>query len=98
MNNGSMTPTRPSMAALFARMAEWGRRDADSLTRVRHLKGELAGGLNGGFLLDGASVAGDGVRDTLVGSARPDPDWFFASDHGRDVMRGFRRGEVVTAI
>ena len=64
-----------SPAALDAVLAEWGRTDADYLTRSQHLSGSLAGGLNGSTSLTPLTVRDDGAVDQLTGSAGL--DWFF---------------------
>ncbi len=82
--------------ALEAIMAEWGRTDANYLTRVHHLDGSLSGGLNGSFLLNGTTVHDNGQVDTLFGAPSPALDWFFADI--TDVIKGKRTGEVLTTI
>ena len=64
------------LAFLLAVQAEWSRTDADYQTRIAHLNGSLAGGLNGASVLDGQSVVDDGAVDVLASAAaRPDsPD------------------------
>lgn len=55
-------------AALCAIMAEWTSSAGDD-ARVRHLRGELAGGVNGAVFLNDQTVRDDGVGDILTGSA-----------------------------
>jgi hypothetical protein len=83
------------LAALYAIMAEWGRTDIDYLTRVNHLNGSLAGGLNGSSYLNPATVHAAAGADTLMGSLNS-LDWFFASN--LDVLKNQRSGEIVTPI
>jgi hypothetical protein len=51
-------------AALYAIMAEWGRTGEGYLTRLRHLRGDLAGGRNGSSHLNANTVH----ANTAVGS------------------------------
>src|SRR5204863_4203025 len=46
---GGTTDYDANVAALLAVMKEWGRTDVDYNTRVKHLSGTLAGGLNGSY-------------------------------------------------
>ena len=80
---GGITDHDATDAALCAIMKEWTRADADYATRVGHLKGTLAGGLNGVILLNTATVHDDALEDVLTGSS--DRDWFFF-DPARDTM------------
>jgi hypothetical protein len=84
------------LVALEAITAEWGRKDADYLTRVHHLDGSLSGGLNGSFLLNATTVHSNGQADTLFGASSPALDWFFADI--ADLIKGNRNGELVTLI
>jgi PKD repeat protein len=85
------------LAALTAIMAEWGRTDADYLTRVNHLNGSLGGGLNGSSFLNATTVHGDGAADTLIGSTSASAlDWFFVD--AQDSTKNKRTGEVVTTV
>jgi Ca2+-binding RTX toxin-like protein len=54
-------------AALEAVMREWTRQDVDYTTRVGHVTGTLAGGLNGGYFLNATTVNDDGAADRLNG-------------------------------
>jgi hypothetical protein len=87
-----------NLAALSAIAAEWDRTDADYRTRVAHLNGSLAGGLNGGVWLRPATVHDDGIRDNLFGGAGL--DWYLALVSGprRDAVNGVARGEIVTSL
>lgn len=60
--------------ALCSIMDEWTRSDADYTTRISHLTGATAGGLNESVLLN------DGCADVLTGSAGQ--DWFYANLDG----------------
>jgi probable HAF family extracellular repeat protein len=84
------------LAGLEAIMAEWGRTDADYLTRVHHLDGSLSGGLNGFFFLNATTVHDNGQVDTLFGAPSPSLEWFFAGI--ADVLKKNRAGEVITSI
>jgi len=64
--------------ALAAIMKEWTSAD-DYATRVSHLRGTLAGGLNGPFLLNATTVFDDHAADSLNGG--PGLDWFFAGQN-----------------
>lgn len=69
------------MAALSAIQAEW-TSARDYTTRVANLHGTGSGlHLNGAYFLQAdATVADDGARDVLTGSAGR--DWFFANTEG----------------
>jgi len=81
---------------LKAIMTEWGRTDADYLTRVRHLDGSLSEGLNGLFFLKATTVHDNGKIDSIFGGPRSVVDWFFAGI--TDVIGGKRSSEVLTTI
>jgi autotransporter-associated beta strand protein len=72
---GGSTAWDANEAALLAIMAEW-TSPADYVTRVSHLRGTLAGGANGGYLLNSSTVVDDNAADTLWGGGGM--DWFFA--------------------
>jgi PKD repeat protein len=63
-------------AALRALLFEW-ESSADYLTRVHHLDGSLAGGLNGSYFLNADTVHRGGNSIRLYGAAGR--DWFFAA-------------------
>ncbi|WP_162130575.1 beta strand repeat-containing protein [Schlesneria paludicola] len=72
-----------NQAALIAIRNEWTSAN-DYATRVGHLRGTLAGGLNttaggasGNYFLDNTTVSLDAVKNTLTGSAGN--DWFWAN-------------------
>ncbi len=54
----------------------------------------MAGGLNGGSLLNASTVQGNGLADNLYGGAGM--DWFFAGM--TDVLFNTTTGEVATPI
>jgi PKD repeat protein len=86
---GGTTAHDASLPALSYLFAEWNRTDADFTTRRQHLSGELAGGLNGGYLLTALTVFDDGSADELFGDG--DADWFIAAggsnaDHVNDPL------------
>jgi Ca2+-binding RTX toxin-like protein len=93
---GNSTDHDSNLDALNAVMAEWGRTDADYTTRVNHLMGS-AGGLNGGYFLNGTTVDDDAAVDQLYGEAGL--DWFFytASGSYKDRLNDLVSGEVATA-
>ena len=97
---GGSTDYDANLPALLAVMREWGRTDADYGTRLKHLQGALAGGLNGSYRLTTATVHDDGTVDTLYGWAGM--DWFLARKKGsttnKDNVTGAAAGEVVTDI
>jgi Ca2+-binding RTX toxin-like protein len=74
---GGRTVFDVNLAALQAIQKEWARPDADYPTRVGHLKGTLAGGLNGTTVLNSASVFDDALADLITGGSGL--DWFFAT-------------------
>jgi extracellular elastinolytic metalloproteinase len=88
---GGTTAWDVNQAALNALLQEWTRADADYATRVAHLRGDLAGGLNGTYLLNSTTVFDDGAADALTGGSGT--DWFWAGLG--DVIRGRKAGEVV---
>src|SRR5581483_3427864 len=53
---GGTTDHDDTIPALAALLAEWGHTDADYPTRLHHLDGSTAGGLNGSYLLTAATV------------------------------------------
>jgi hypothetical protein len=93
---GNSTDHDTNLAALNAIMAEWGRTDADYNTRINHLTG-TGGGLNGGYLLNTATVHDDNIMDQLYGEAGS--DWFFytAAGSNKDKLNDLVAGEVATA-
>jgi hypothetical protein len=87
-----------NLAALVALRSEWARTDADYQTRINHLNGSLAEGLNGGFVLTAQSVASNGAGNNLTGG--PGQDWFFAAlgAANPDVITDLDTGELVTPL
>jgi hypothetical protein len=92
---GAASSHDANLAALLSIMAEWGRADADYATRVGHLDGSLAGGLNGTSLLNPQTVTDDDASDSLFGD--DGVDWFFALASS-DVVNDLEEGEIVTAL
>jgi len=96
-------------AALRSIMAEWNSA-ASNATRVAHLRGTQAGGLNGSNFLNGDDVAGgvgaqtvfdDNNVDHLTGSSGV--DWFLANTQTdnslvRDIITDLRAGETASDI
>jgi YVTN family beta-propeller protein len=91
---GGSTDFDHNLTALYALIAEWGRTDASYATRVSHLNGSLAGGLNGSFFLNSTTVHGNANADLLIGGLGP--DWFFAGVN--DQLLFVFPGEVITNI
>ncbi len=65
-----------------ALLSEWTRIDlgcsyAAYLTRIKHLRGTVGGGLHGGSFLNAATVTDDGAADVLKGGSGF--DWFWAN-------------------
>jgi hypothetical protein len=73
---GGQTDYDSNEAALRALLAEWTSGDSYE-TRVAHLFGTLAGGLNGSYQLNASTVHDDGARDVLWGDEGR--DWFLVS-------------------
>jgi len=88
-------------AALAAIMAEWTSSN-DYATRIAHLRGDLAGGLNGSVFLKSkgpdATVFDDGVSDTL--QVGPRQSWIFATLDGPSADKLFASwpGQIVDDI
>ena len=85
--------------ALLAVMKEWGGTDANYDTRVKHLNGTLAGGLNGSYRLTTTTVHDDGIIDNLYGGAGL--DWFFVggkAKNKKDKLYNQASGEVITTL
>jgi Ca2+-binding RTX toxin-like protein len=90
---GGTTDYDMNEAALRAILAEW-TSDADYQTRVDHLLGTLAGGLNGSYDLNADTVHDDGDSDVLRGAGGR--DWFLVGTEDR--VKGLQHGEVVTEV
>jgi Ca2+-binding RTX toxin-like protein len=95
---GGATSHDANLAALCNIMAEWGRTDAAFETRLGHLDGSLAGGLNGASLLNVQTVTDDNAIDSLFGNAGR--NWFFAATNGAsaDVLYDLKDGDAVTQL
>jgi Ca2+-binding RTX toxin-like protein len=74
---GASTVFDGNIAQLRAVQLEWTRPDADYATRIGHLKGTLAGGLNGPTLLKSSNLIDDALADIMVGGNGL--DWFLAT-------------------
>ncbi len=83
-----------NVATLATLRAEWSRTDADYATRVAHLTGTVAGGINTGYLIAGQTVTGNGGGNDLYGNVGL--DWFFAA--ASDRIHDLESGEVVTSL
>jgi Ca2+-binding RTX toxin-like protein len=87
------------LTALAGLLSEWSRTDADYGTRVGHLRGTLAGGKNGAFLLNASTVHANAVRDFLYGGLGQ--NWYVAHVSGsgpQDLVIGGRKTEFVDSI
>ena len=87
-----------NVTALLQLMAEWGNTSTDALTRVGHLNGNLAGGANGAFLLNGTTVKKDAATDTLVDQlfGEGGSDWLIFSS--ADLLKGPESVDVLTSL
>ncbi len=85
-------------SALGSIRAEWSRTDQTYEQRVDHLRGDAPGGLNGTNFLTAATVADDGVTDTLSG--KTGRDWFFVHLSGpvNDSLTDLDASEFVDQI
>jgi uncharacterized repeat protein (TIGR01451 family) len=92
---GGTTDFDTNAAALSALLAEWARTDENYATRLSHLSGATAGGVNGAYLLNAQTVHDDGQADLLVGGD-DGLDWFFAGKN--DQLKHQQSGEIVTPI
>jgi Ca2+-binding RTX toxin-like protein len=72
---GGTTDYDNNLVALGAIMAEWCRTDESYAARIGHLGGQ-AGGVNGPYVLTGATVHDDAASDSLFGGGGL--DWSFA--------------------
>ncbi|MFO0881408.1 MAG: Calx-beta domain-containing protein [Gemmataceae bacterium] len=88
----SATSHDGNLTALDALLDEWDRTDSTFEQRRDRLLGTLAGGLNGGFLLNTSTVSDDGAIDDLTGGNGR--DWFFASLSDR--LRDRKSNETIT--
>ena len=96
--------TGANLQALAAIAQEWRRMDLDYQTRLQHVSGQVAGGLNGANALraagSGRTVFDDASADTLTGGNGL--DWFLlnltaTAGHPADVA-DIKRGEVSTDL
>ncbi len=94
---GGATAHDNNVVALDALLAEWSRTDADYETRIAHLNGTQAGGLNASAVLDGTTVSDDGVADDVWGAEGQ--DWFvLAVGTNADGANDPEAGEIVTRL
>jgi Ca2+-binding RTX toxin-like protein len=78
---GNATSYDTNVAALSALMAEWGRTDANYLTRIGHLTSS-SGGRNGTFLLTSSTITDDLAVDVLNnGGIGTGPVWYIAQSN-----------------
>jgi Ca2+-binding RTX toxin-like protein len=79
---GARYTSEANATALIALRSEW--TSASSYAdRVAHLRGTLAGGLNGSYKLTSATVKEDNAKDTLKGSSGK--DWYLRNRLGATV-------------
>jgi hypothetical protein len=89
---GTTVQMEEKFAELGAISAEWSRLDANFSNRMKHLKGNVLGGLNGAQRLTSGWVFDDSTVDALAGKAGR--DWFFqglaigAADTVTDLVAG----------
>ncbi len=98
---GGTTDHDADMKALDLVLAEWSRPRVDYGTRIDHLLGPTAGGtaggLNGLYFLNRATVHDDAAVDLLMGGEGM--DWFFsASGRHNDLILGRKSREVITFL
>jgi hypothetical protein len=95
---GGTTDYDANVPALLALMKEWGRTDVAYSTRVKHLQGSLAGGLNGSYRLTATTMHDDNAIDSLYGW--DGMDWFVVGGRGkkRDKVYDKTKGEVITTL
>lgn len=74
---GGSTAGAESFSALDLISDEWSRTDSIFVNRIKHLKGSLAGGLNGSTKLTDGTVFEDEQADSMTGGAGR--DWFFTN-------------------
>lgn len=96
---GGTTDFDNNPQALNGIMTEWGRTDVGFRTRVGHLDGSLAGGLNGAYYLNATTVHDDGTTDYLYGRSNA-LDWFLVNRDGpnADHLHHVRHHDVVTEV
>jgi Ca2+-binding RTX toxin-like protein len=82
---GGTTVHDANFPALSVVASEWVRTDVDFATRVSHLNGSLAGGLNGSVVLTPLTIQDDGALDDLYGDLGQ--DWFFQDGEGATLDR-----------
>ncbi len=75
-------------AALTGILQEWSSATSYG-TRIAHLSGSIAGGLNNGFLLNNTTVHDDLSVDYLLGGSSPlsGANWYFARQTGDPLVR-----------
>src|SRR5262245_22839597 len=85
-----------NLTALRMVLAEWSRTDVSYATKVGHVTGLIAGGLNAPYFLDARTVIDDGRPDDLEG-APGGSNLYFARLSGprHDRIRGLSVGEIV---
>jgi Ca2+-binding RTX toxin-like protein len=95
---GGTTAFDSNVPALVALAAEWFRTDETLGARINHLLGPnaggSAGGLNGSFYLNAATVQGD-VRDLLIGGIGG--NWFIVSSQSSNMILGYP-GDYLTIV
>jgi Ca2+-binding RTX toxin-like protein len=74
---GGYTTLDTNTAALLSILSEWKRVDETYQQRIDHIRGTVAGGLNGTYRFSAATVKDDAVPDTLTGGLGT--DWFWSN-------------------
>jgi hypothetical protein len=83
-----------NLTALMAIRSEWSRTDADYQTRMDHLTGALAGGLNSNAVVNGQTVTSNGTLDSLFGSLGL--DWYLVGS--LNSIKDLEVGETYTLV
>lgn len=92
-SNGSTVNT----SALNAIRTEWGLTSSSYATRVAHIQGTLAGGLNGSYQLKASTLQGDSDSDSLNGNSSSIKNWYLLNT-SLDTLANSYTGETITAI
>jgi uncharacterized delta-60 repeat protein len=94
---GGITDYDANLAALRALRTEWVRTDAAYATRIAHLRGQQTGGLNGAYVLTGATIHDDNAIDDLWGEGNN--DWFLhQTGTFADRVNDRKSGETMTDL
>jgi hypothetical protein len=77
---GNKVAYEDDLSAMQLVRSEWARTDVPIQQRMDHLTGAIAGGLNGTYFLNSATISEDSAVDDLSGNGGT--DWFFAAASG----------------